>query len=111
VNTLLNTATILSLLLGVVIPHVSALVSGTKVIPKWAGGYVTLVLAGLTGFLTEWSQTPNHYDWKHGALNAGTALVFAFLTHVGALTDTPLQAKFLSIGAPRFRRAPRKSVT
>lgn len=98
-NTLLNTATVLSLLIGVVIPHLSALLSGTKAIPAWAGGYITLVLAAVTGFLSEWAKDPNHYDWQRGALNAGVALLFAVISHYGVLRSTPVQAKLLAVGS------------
>lgn len=98
---LLNTASILALLLGVVIPHITALVSGTKVIPAQYGGYITLVLAAVTGFLTEWQLNPHAYDWKTGVLNSAASLVIAYLTHQNALKGTTLQGKLLAVGAPQ----------
>lgn len=101
---MLNTAFILSLIAGVVIPHVSALVSDNTKIPAEYAGYVSMLLAAATGFFSEWAQQPDNYNWKRGVLNAGVAFVLAVTTHKGALKDTGAEDNLLDFGKAKSRR-------
>lgn len=96
-----NTVTVISLILGVVIPHVTALLSDTKLIPAVLGGYLTIVLSVLVGFLTDWIHNPSNFAWKVAVINSGVALLFAIITHFGVLKNTPVQAKLLLVGSSR----------
>jgi hypothetical protein len=100
----LSTATILALILSVVIPHLTSLVSNTKIIPVWAGGYVTLVLSAATGFCSEWAQSPDHYDWRQGLATAVGAFVVAALSRQVILKDTPTDTKLIDFGASRANK-------
>lgn len=106
---MLNTAFILSLIVGVVIPHVSALVSDNTKIPAEYAGYISMALAAATGFCTEWAQQPDNYNWHRGVLNAAVAFVLAVATHKGALKDTGVEDNLLDFGKAKAhrRRRPR----
>jgi hypothetical protein len=100
----LTTATILALLISVIIPHLTSLVSNTKIVPVWAGGYVTLFLAAVTGFCSEWAQSPNDYNWRQGLATAIGAFVVAVVSRVGVLKNTPTDTKLIDLGASRANK-------
>jgi hypothetical protein len=108
---LLNTATILALMTSVIIPHASSLLSNNRLIPAWAGGYVTLVLAAVSGFCSEWAAQPNHYNWKQGALTALGSFLLAALSRIVVHQNTPPEADLLDVGAPRNRRHRAKGIS
>lgn len=107
---LFNTATILALVTAVIIPHVSSLLSNNRLIPAWAGGYVTLFLATVSGFCSEWAASPNRYNWKQGALTALGAFLLAALSRQAVHASTPPEAVLLDAGAPRHLRHRAKGV-
>lgn len=87
----LTTATVLAFLVSVFVPLVSALLSR----PKWSEkveGYITLVLAAVTGFLTEWADSSDatHYDWKKALLISFVSLTLAVLGRLGFWKGTDL---------------------
>ena len=96
-NVVMNTATLLTLLTAVVIPAVSALLAKGKV-PANVAGLITPMLAAASGFLAEWAQQPNHYDWRQGAINAVMAYVVAVLSHYGLWKGTAAQDALLRVG-------------
>lgn len=81
----LSTATALALILSVFIPLVSALTERFKIPQPWTG-VVTVVLAAVNGFFTEWANSsgPTHYDWKTAAGIALGSLLLAMVGHVVA---------------------------
>lgn len=89
----LTPATVLAFATSFFMPLVSALVSH----PKWSAtveGYITLVLAAVSGFLTEWanSSDASHYDWKKAVVISGIALFTAVAGRLGLWKGTGLSA-------------------
>lgn len=101
-----DTATIIALLVGVVIPHLSSIASNTKYIPTWAGGYVTLVLSGLSGFLAEWQQAGSNFRWQDAALTSLVTFVMAALSRLVVHRDTPPETELLKIGSVSAQPSP-----
>lgn len=103
----LDTATIVAWVVGWLLPHASAYASNNKLIPAWAGGYVTSGLAVLTGFGGELVQVlADHHDYsltKALGMALG-AFITASLTRLVVHKNTPLEAKALDAGAPRSMR-------
>ena len=108
-----DTATTLALLLGVVLPRVTSYVTNNKAIPAVLGGYVTLFLAGVTGFCSEWAQAiadNSSYSWQQGLGRAIGIFVVAALARLVVHRDTPGDNKALDFGAPRSMRRGGKPV-
>jgi hypothetical protein len=102
-----DTATVLAVLVGVIIPHITSLVSNNRVIPAWAGGYVTLLLAAGSGFCSEWAQAladGTSYSPTQGAARAIGAFLIAGLSRLVVHRDTPPEHRLLDAGAPRSMR-------
>ena len=94
-----NTALILLLVTSLVIPLVSELLSKAHW-SEQATGLITMLLAAVGGFCTEWSQSPNmdHYDWKTAAGAALLAFVIAVAAHYGVWKGGSLAAKLRTVG-------------
>ena len=95
-----DTAFMLALITGTIIPLVSSLLSKTH----WSSGVtgvITMALAAISGFFTEWAQSSNasHYDWKHAVLIAIGTLLMAFLGRNVAWKGSKTDAKLLAIGS------------
>lgn len=89
----LSTATVLAFTTAYFMPLVSALLSH----PRWSQnveGYITIVLASVSGFLTEWANSTDasHYDWKKALVISGLALATAIAGRVGLWRKTALAA-------------------
>jgi len=106
----LNTATIISLIVSVLIPLLSSLL-GRAHWPSEVLGILTLVLATANGFFTEWSQTTGGFDWKHALLLSVGSFILAVLSRYGLWKDTRTDAKILAfpqkpaVGPPADQRA------
>jgi uncharacterized membrane protein YqaE (UPF0057 family) len=97
-NITIDTATIISLVVSVVIPGVSSLLAKQH----WPGeliGLLTLALATANGFFTEWAKSPNDYDWKNALLLAVFSYALAVFGRVGIFKDTKLDEKLLAVGS------------
>lgn len=102
VTNLSVTALVLMLLISVVIPYASAFLTDH---PSVWTGYATMVLAALTGFVTEWADKSGHYNWKAGLYNALVSLVVAVISHTKAIAGSRGEATLHSIG-PKLGKAP-----
>ena len=96
---LTSTALILSLLLSIVIPGVASLLNVGRLSPA-VSGPITLLLAALNGFLTEWAAAPNHFAWQPAALTALASYVIAALARHQLWAGTRTDAHLLAIGKP-----------
>lgn len=94
-----DTATTLAVVLSFVIPALSAAAARGKIPANVAGG-ITLVVAALNGFFTEWadSSSATHYDWKSAAGIALFSLGVAILSHYGLWKGTDTEGHLLAIG-------------
>jgi hypothetical protein len=102
-----DTATIVVWVVGWLLPHASAYASNNKVIPAWAGGYVTSALAVLSGLGGELVQVlaDNHdYSITKALGMALGAFLTASVTRLVVHRDTPVERKALDVGAPRAMR-------
>jgi uncharacterized membrane-anchored protein len=94
----LHTATVIALLISTVLPLVSSLVTTVHMPPEVAG-IVTLLLATVTGFLTEWHEAGDGFRWQTAAglaaLSFLTAAVARARIWIGSRTD----AKLLAVGS------------
>lgn len=95
----LNTATIISLIVSVIIPLLSSLL-GRAHWPSEVLGILTLVLATVNGFFTEW-QASDRFDWRHALLLAVGSFVVAVLSRYGLWKGTRTDAKVLAFPAPK----------
>lgn len=86
-----STAQVLALL-GLILPHLSSLATGSRWLPTWAGGYVTLFFSALIGFVGQWTAAPNPhgYDWRHAASIAAFTFILAILSRLGVHRQTPI---------------------
>lgn len=80
----------LSVLVGVVIPHIVDLVTHSTA-PQWVKSGLAVVLAALTGALTTvtWQGWD---DWKVYVLNIFMAFVAAFTSHTAGASEFVQQA-------------------
>lgn len=94
-----DTAQTLAVLSGLIIPGVSALLAKGK-IPANVAGFLTLVLAAVSGFVAEWATSSNatQYDWKTAAGVSLFSLLVAIGAHYGFWKGTEVQAHLLAIG-------------
>lgn len=94
-----DTATSLAIVLSFVIPALSALLAKGK-IPANVAGALTLLIAALNGFFTEWAESsgPTHFDWKTAAGIAAFSYLVAVASHYGLWRDTKVQAELLAAG-------------
>ena len=95
-----DTATILALLVSIVIPLVSTLLMKAHW-PVDVMSYLTIVLAAINGFVTEWAQSPNanHYDWKTAVGISLSSLVVALISRRGLWVGTKTDAKLAAVGS------------
>lgn len=94
-----DTATSLAVVLSFVIPALSALLAKGKV-PQNVAGALTLLIAALNGFFTEWADSsgPTHFDWKTAAGIAAFSFLVAVASHYGLWKDTKIQNDLLAVG-------------
>jgi hypothetical protein len=95
----LNTATILALVLSLIIPLVSALLARI-VLPEQYEGVITIFLAAVTGFFTQWASAGNldSYDWHKSLGIALFSFLAAVAAHFGVWKSTSVEAKLKSVG-------------
>lgn len=96
----LDTATLVGLVLSVVIPAVSSLLSREH----WdtaVTGAVTLLLSGADGFFSQWAAHPSDFQWKAALGTAVASYALALLVRFGVLKDTNLDATLLAVGSPK----------
>lgn len=80
-----STAFVLSIVVSLVIPLASSLLTRAH----WsvqATGMITMLLSAISGFFVEWSQAVNidHFNWKNAAVAALVSYAFAVAAHYGA---------------------------
>jgi predicted membrane channel-forming protein YqfA (hemolysin III family) len=96
----LDTAGIIALLVGTVLPLITALL----VKSDWnrdAKGVALLALSGLTAVLAQWGQALTSdvpFDWRAVVLSAIGTFLVALATHYGIWKDSPTQEKLLAKG-------------
>lgn len=91
---------LIAVLLSVVIPAVSALVTRLR----WDSsitGLITLAMSGATGFVTEWGSAGAGFDWKAAAVTAAGSWLVAAVSQSKILSGTGLEARLLA-----FRSGP-----
>ena len=100
-----DTAFVLSMLTSVVIPLITSFL-GRQHWGAWLG-FITLAIATLNGFLTEWAQSSdrNHYDWKHALLIALGSYLFAVMGRLNIWKGTEIDRKALAVGEPKTAQA------
>lgn len=89
----LSIAFVLSLVVSVIIPLVSALFTRAK----WSSevtGIISLFLSAIAGLAVEWSQATDlsHFNLKAAALNAVVSYVVAVAAHYGAWKSGSIEA-------------------
>lgn len=98
----LNLATTLALVVSVVLPLVSSLLTKPEV-PAELRGVLTLLLSAVTGFVTEWAHAAASADvsfrWQAAAGTAAVSFVIAILSRYGLWKGTATDAKALAVGS------------
>jgi hypothetical protein len=95
---LTNTTTILALVISIVLPLLSSLLSK----PHWPAeiaGIITLALSTATGFLTEWANAGGDYHWQTALETTLVSFGIAVLGRTGLWRNTVLDSLLLSVGA------------
>jgi len=95
----LDVATVIGLVVSVVIPALSSLLSREH----WDAavtGVLTLLLSTADGFFTQWGAHPVDFQWKAAVGTAVVSYAIALATRFGVLKDTALDAKLLAVGSP-----------
>lgn len=90
-----QTSVILALIIGYVLPLVTAFIARSH----WSVsvlGPITVVLAAATGFLTEWAAAPDNFRLGDGFLRMLLVVLAALVGHYQSWKDTPVQAKLLA---------------
>lgn len=95
-----ETAVAVVIIAGYILPFLTSLVAKAH----WSGatlGFVTTLLAALTGFFGEWASSPDieHWDWRSGVALAVGAFLTSLASRALVLRGTPLDAKLLAIGS------------
>jgi len=97
-----NLATALALVVSVVLPLVSSLLTKESM-PAEVRGILTLLLATVTGFVTEWAHAAASSDvsfrWQAAAGTAAVSFVIAVLSRYGLWRGTATDAKALAVGS------------
>lgn len=94
-----DTATIISLIVSVVIPLVSALLYRAH----WSItiiGVLTLALSFANGFLTQWADAGNTFAWQAALATTAVDFVMAVVAHKGVWKATPLEANLIAFPRP-----------
>jgi hypothetical protein len=102
--TLSPLALLLFLLVSVVLPLVSSLLTTTKM-PDEVRGILTLVLAGVTGTVTEWAKSGDGFDWRTAVKTALVAFVIAVAGRVALWRGTKTDGKLLAVGSKQPQHA------
>lgn len=100
-----DTATIISLIVSVVIPLVSALLYRAH----WSItiiGVLTLALSFANGFLTQWADAGNTFAWQAALATTAVDFVMAVVAHKGVWKATPLEANLIAFPRPPATAAP-----
>lgn len=94
-----NTALVLLLVTSLLIPLVSSFLTRAHWSAQ-ATGIITMLLAAIGGFATEWSNSPNlnHYDWKTAAGTALFSFVVAVAAHYGVWAGGPAESRLRAFG-------------
>lgn len=101
--TIANIQTLVLVLLSIVIPHVSSLISKRHWDTYWTG-VITLVLSTVNGLVIEFFKEVNdHYSWKQAASMALTSWFVAFMTRFGILRGTQKDARLVAAGSDSNR--------
>jgi peptidoglycan/LPS O-acetylase OafA/YrhL len=84
------------LLVSLVVPLVSALATKR---PGLATGLLTLLLATVVGFLTEWADGGDQYDWRRGLYNAALSFLLAALAHSKIYKGSQIEKDLHAVGS------------
>lgn len=93
----LSVAQVVSLVVSFGIPAVSALLARVHW-PAWLVGLLSLTLAAVNGFGTEWAQAGASFQWKTAVGGAIFSYALALLGHYG-IVKGDLYGKLLSLGS------------
>lgn len=97
-----NLATALALIVSVLLPLASSLLTKQSM-PAEVRGILTLLLATVTGFVTEWAHAAASSDvsfrWQAAAGTAAVSFVIAVLARYGLWKGTVTDAKALAVGS------------
>lgn len=100
VSVAFDTAGIVSVIVGTVIPLLTALVAKEH----WARdlkGVITLVLSAVSGLLSQFLeslQTNNDFHWKAAVLSAAATFLWALATYFGIWKNGVVQTKLINSG-------------
>lgn len=89
-----DTATVVSLIVSIVIPLVSALLYRAH----WSItiiGVLTLALSFANGFFTQWADSGPGFNWQHAVLLTVADFILAVAAHKGVWRATPLEANLI----------------
>lgn len=98
-----DTSIIISLIISVVLPLLSSLLSKAHW-PAEVAGIITLALSTANGFFTEWAQSssgPGTFDWRDALGLALSSFIIAALGRLVLWRNTEIDAKLLAIGSRR----------
>jgi small basic protein len=96
----MNTETeilIVSMLVGVVIPVLIALVT-TKAMSAGLKAILLALLSALAGFVTEWLASPDDFNWQIAVLTWFQTFIIAVATHFGLWKPTGVTQRAQEIG-------------
>jgi hypothetical protein len=100
-----STAMIVGLIVSVVIPLLSALLTRAHW-PVEIVGLLTALLATANGFFTEWANAGDRFRWQVALSTAIVSYVLAVAAHYGIWKGSTAEAKALAVPAkPKRARA------
>jgi hypothetical protein len=95
-----DTATIVSLVVSVLIPLCSATLTRAHW-PVELLGVLTMALAVVNGFFTEWADAGSHFDWQVALSRAVVSFVLAVAAHYGVWKGTATTSKLIAFPTKR----------
>jgi hypothetical protein len=101
----MTTATTVLLIVSVIIPLLSSLLSRAHW-PSEVTGILTLVLSTANGFFVEWSNAGDNFHWKQAVLNSVVSFFVAIASRYGLWKATTTDAVLLR--SPRAKPTPAK---
>jgi hypothetical protein len=99
-----STAMIVGLIVSVVIPLLSALLTRAHW-PTEVVGLLTVLLATANGFFTEWANAGDRFRWQVALSTAIVSYVLAVAAHYGIWKGTSTEARALAAPAAKTKPA------